>query len=119
MKNQQSEQIEFDLDPQPESSPALPKPEPESVPLSSEKEHVCPQCEIFGTCPRCARKDNPIHIIPKTPISNLDTKDLDEINAEMMSRSPKIDPPLTPEEIEGFFKQTKKELDDLDKRRAS
>jgi hypothetical protein len=49
----------------------------------------------------------------------LDTKDLDEINAEMMSRSPKIDPPLTPEEIEGFFKQTKKELDDLDKRRAS
>jgi hypothetical protein len=121
MKNQ-PEQIEFDLDPKPESIPALPKPEPEPVPLSSEEEYFCSQCEIGGGyCRRHPRprQNNSIIFTQDSPVKKLGRKDLDEINAEMMSRPPKIDPPATPEEIKKFYEETQKEMEELDRRRAS
>lgn len=120
MKHQSSEQIEFDLDPQPKSSPVIQESEPESVPSSSEKDYICPQCEIGGgSCPRHPRTDNPAHFIQKPQISALSNKELDSINAEMNLREQKQLPPMTPEEVRQFFKETKEELDELDKRRAS
>ncbi len=119
MKNY-NEQFELDLDPQSESKPILQESEPEVVPLPSEEERLCPQCEIFGgKCPRCSPSSRSIHLAPKPPYRTLSRRELDAINAELMLRPLKKDPPLTPEEIEDFFIQTKEELGSSDERRVS